>query len=203
MFSHIKFNNLSVTGVIENGDLIINDIFAHVYGGTLTGKGQLGWTNGWKLQGRLLTKSLELQGLFPNFGVIGELFGEVNFSMYGVKLAQLDKDIRLEGNFDAKNGVISKLDIDSFARFGARQGIAGSRSNFSQLTGTFKADNRGQRIYLNKIMLGVVSGSGLFEVDADQKLSGKLSVNINGEAGTSVPLRLSGSLKEPLLEAGR
>jgi hypothetical protein len=203
VFPHVKFKDLSVTGVIENGDFIVSDIFAHIYGGTLTGKGQLSWINGWKLQGQLLSKSLELQNLFPNYGVTGELFGDFNFSMYGVKLSQLDKDMRLEGNFEAKNGVISKLDIDSIARFGARQGVAGSRSNFSQLAGTFKADNRGQRIYLNKMLIGVVSGSGLFEVDASQQLTGKLSVNISAVPGKSVPLLLSGSLKEPQLQSGR
>ena len=203
VFSHIKFNDLSVTGVIENGDFTVNDIFAHIYGGTLTGKGQLTWTNGWKLQGQIQSKSLELQSLFPNFGITGELFGESSFSMSGLKLAQLDKDVRLDGSFEAKNGVISKLDIDSIARFGSRQGVTGSRSNFSQLAGTFKTDNRGQRIYLNKMLIGVVSGSGLFEVDASQQLTGKLSVKIEGASGKTVPLHLSGSLKEPLLQAGR
>ena len=200
---YIKFNDLSVTGVIENGEIIVNDIFAHIYGGTLVGKGQLSWNNGWKLQGQLTSKSLELQNLFPDFGVFGELYGDVNFSMVGLKLAQLDKDPRLEGNFEAKNGIINKLDIDSIIRFGTRQGVAGKRSNFSQLAGTFKADNRGQRIYLNKILIGVVSGSGLLEADANQKLSGKLSVNINGVTNGSVPLQVLGTLKEPVLQSGR
>lgn len=203
IFSHLRFNDLSLSGVIENNDLIINDIFAHVYGGTLTGKGQMSWANGWKLQGQIVSKSLELQNLFSNYGVTGELFGDFNFTLYGAKLAQLDKDARLEGNFEAKNGVISKLDIDSIARFGARQGVAGSRSNFTQLAGTFKADNRGQRIYLNRMSLGVVSGSGLFEVGVNQQLTGKLSININAADGRSVPLILSGSLKDPLLQAAR
>jgi len=202
MFPQVRFKDLSVSGVIENGDFTISDIFAHIYGGTLTGKGQLSWINGWKLQGQLLSKSLELQSLFPNFGLTGELFGDVNINMYGQKMEQLGKDVRLEGNFEAKNGVISKLDIDSMARFGSRK-VAGSRSNFSQLAGTFKADNRGQRIYLNKMLIGVVSGSGLFEVDANQQLTGKLSVNINAGSGKNVPLLLSGSLKEPQLQAGR
>ena len=198
----IKFNDLSVNGVVENGKVSLSDFFAHIYGGTLTGKGQLNWSNGWKLQGQINAKSLELQSIFPNFGVTGELYGDVNVSMYGPALSQLDKDPHMDGTFAAKNGVINKLDIDTMARFGSRQGSFG-RTNFSELAGTLKADQRGQRFYLNKIAAGAVSGSGLFEVDAKQQLSGKLLVDIKGGAKGNVPLQLSGSPAAPLLQPGR
>jgi hypothetical protein len=197
----IKFNDLSVNGVVGNGEIIFSDFFAHVHGGTLTGKGLLNWSNGWKLQGQINAKSLELQSMFPNFGVAGELYGDISVSMYGAALSQLDKDPHMEGTFEAKNGVISKLDIETIARFGSRQGTS-ARTNFSELTGTLKADRRGQRFYLNKIDAGVVSGSGFFEVDAKQQLSGKLLVDIKGDAKGNVPLQLSGSPAAPLLQPG-
>ena len=198
----IKFKGLSVNGVVKNGEVIFSDLFAHVYGGTLTGKGQLNWSNGWKLQGQINAKSLELQSMFPNFGVTGQLYGDVNVSMYGSALSQLDKDPRIEGAFEAKNGVIHKVDIETMARFGSRPGTSG-RTNFSELSGTLKADQRGQRFYLRKIAAGAVSGSGFFDVDAKQQLSGKLLVDIKGDTKGNVPLHLSGSLSEPLLQPGR
>ena len=198
----IKFKGLSVNGVVKNGEVIFSDLFAHVHGGTLTGKGQLNWSNGWKLQGQINAKSLELQSMFPNFGVTGELYGDVNVSMYGSTLSQLDKDPRIEGTFEAKNGVINKVDIETVARFGPRPGTSG-RTNFSELSGTLKADQRGQRFYLSKIAAGAVSGSGFFDVDAKQQLSGKLLVDIKGDTKGNVPLQLSGSPAEPLLQPGR
>lgn len=201
VLTNIKFNDLSVNGVVGNGEVIFSDFFAHIHGGTITGKGQLNWSNGWKLQGQLNAKSLELQSMFPKFGVTGELYGDVNVSMYGSALSQLDKDPRMEGAFEAKNGVVNKLDIDTIARFGTRQGGTG-RTNFSELIGTLKADQHGQRFYLSKISAGAVSGSGLFEVDAKQQLSGKILVDIKGDAKGNVPLQLSGSPAAPLLQSG-
>lgn len=202
VLNNIKFNDLSVNGVVGNGEVVFSDFFAHIHGGAITGKGQLNWSNGWKLQGQLNAKSLELQSMFPKFGVTGELYGDVNVSMYGSALSQLDKDPRMEGTFEAKNGVVNKLDIDTIARFGTSQGGTG-RTSFSELIGTLKADQHGQRFNLSKIAAGAVSGSGIFEVDAKQQLSGKLLVDIKGDAKGNVPLQLSGSPAAPLLQQGR
>ena len=201
VLTNIQFNDLSVNGMVGNGEIVFSDFFAHIHGGTITGKGQLNWSNGWKLQGQLNAKSLELESMFPKFGVTGELYGDVNVSMSGSALSQLDKDPRMEGAFEAKNGVVNKLDIDTIARFGALQGGTG-RTNFSELIGTLKADQRGQRFNLSKIAAGAASGSGFFEVDAKQQLSGKLLVDIKGDAKGNVPLQLSGSLPAPLLQQG-
>lgn len=202
ILTNYKFDDLSASGFVVNGEFAFSDLFAHIHGGTLTGKGKLSWFNGWKLEGQLNAKSLELQSLFPNFGVTGQLYGDVSLSMVGPALSQLDKDPRMEGAFEAKDGVINKLDIDTIARFGSRQG-GGGRTSFTELSGTLKADNRGQRFYLDKIAAGSVSGSGLFEVDANQQLTGKLLVDIKGVDKGSVPMQLSGSPAQPLLQAGR
>lgn len=202
IFPNIKFNDLSVNGIVDNGEFAFPDFFAHIYGGTVTGKGKLFWSNGWKLEGQLNAKSLELENLFPDFGVTGQLYGDASVAMYGPVLAQLDKEPRMEGSFEAKDGVINKLDIDTIARFGSRQG-GGGRTSFTELTGTLKVDNRSQRISLNKITAGAVSGSGLFEVDDSNQLSGKLMVDIKGQAKPNVLLKLSGTPAEPLLQSGR
>jgi len=202
IFPNTKFNDLSVNGVIENGEFAFPDFFAHIYGGTVTGKGKLFWSNGWKLEGQLNAKSLELDNLFPNFGVTGQLYGDASVAMYGPVLAQLDKEPRMDGSFEAKDGVLNKLDIDTVARFGSRQG-GGGRTSFTELTGTLKVENRSQRFVLNKIAAGAASGSGVFEVDDSNQLSGKLMVEIKGLAKPNVLLKLSGTPAEPLLQSAR
>lgn len=202
VLSALKFNDLSATGVIENGEFIISDIFAHIYGGTLTGKGKLGWFNGWKLDVLMKAKSFELQSLFPSYGITGQVFGDANISMFAPQLSLLDKDPRLEGSFEAKDGVINKLDIDTIARFGSRQG-GGARTTYTEINGTVKSDNRGQRFYLSKIAAGSVSGSGLFEVDGNQQLTGRLLVDVKGGTRGAVTMQLSGTPMEPALQLGR
>ncbi len=200
ILSNIKFTDLNANAVVENGQISITDFFAHIHGGAITGKGALNWSNGWKFQGQVNAKSLELQRIFPNFGLTGELYGDASFAMNNIALSQLDKDSLLEGAFEAKNGVINKLDFDTVARFGARPGVAG-HSDFSEMAGTIKADSRGLRIFLSRLVSVATTVSGLIDVDTHQQLSGKLLVDIKGQG--SVPLQLSGSATEPLLQAGR
>lgn len=202
IFPNIKFNDLSVNAVIANSEANLSDFFAHVNGGTLTGKGLLNWSNGWKLQGQVNAKSLDLQRMFPSYGVSGELLGDVNISMYGAALSQLTKDSVMEGNFQAKNGVINKLDVSAIAQFGNRQGVVG-HTDFNELIGSIKSDKRGQRIYMSKISSVAVNGTGLVEVDENQQLSGKLSVDIKGPTSGSVMLQLSGSASDPFLQQSR
>ena len=202
VFPGIKFNDVSSKVLLTNGEAVFTDFFAHIHGGTLTGQGRLSWNNGWKLQGQVNAKSLELQRMFPSSVLSGEVFGEMNISMASPSLSQLDKDARFEGSFEAKNGVISKLDIETIARFGARPGVAG-RTNFTELSGTIKGGNTGQQIYLGKLATTAANSTGLIDVDANQQLSGKLQVDIKSLGMTGVPLRLSGTTTEPILQAGR
>ena len=197
----IKFNDFSANGIIAKNEIVFSDIFAHVYGGTLTGKANLNWNNGWRLQGQINAKSVELAKLFPNFGVSGELYGDVIISMNGSTLPQLDDTPRLEGTFQVKNGVIGKLDIETTARFGSRPGVAG-HTDFSEMIGTLKADTRSQRYSLSSISTNAASGTGQFEVDDKQQLSGKLLVEIQGVNAGKVPLKLSGTTADPMLQQG-
>ena len=202
IFSSVKFNNLSTNALVTNGEIVFSDLFAHIHGGTLTGKGRLNWSNGWKLQGQVNARSLELQRMLPGSVLSGEVFGDLNVSMASAALSRLDRDYRIEGSFDAKNGAINKLDLVTIARFGARQGVAG-HTNFSELSGTIKADKQGQQIFVSKLASGAANSTGPIEVDSNQQVSGKLQVEIKGLGIGVVPLRLSGTVSAPILQAVR
>jgi hypothetical protein len=202
ILTNIKFNDMSVSGFVENGEFAFTDFFAHIHGGTLTGKGQLNWMNGWKLQGQINGRNLDIKRMFPNFSVSGELLGDINISMNAPVLSQLDKNPQIEGTFEAKNGVIDKIDIAAVARVGARQGVAG-HTDFNELTGTIKGSSEGQRIYLSKFASTIVNGTGLLDVDSNQQLSGKLSMEVKGPNKGSVMLQLSGTAVEPALQSAR
>lgn len=200
ILSNIKFSDLSANGVVDNGQINISDFFAHIHGGTLTGKGQLNWMNGWKLQGQINVKSLDLRRMFPDVILSGDLSGDISVSMNSLILSQLDQDPHVDGTFLANNGVISKLDIETVARFGERPGVAG-HTNYNEMTGTLKVDSQGQHITLSKLELPGSNVTGVVNVDAKQQLSGKLLVDIKEQG--SVPLHLSGTASEPVLQQGR
>ena len=198
----INFKDFSANGIIANNEIVFSEVFAHIYGGTLTGKATLNWSRGWKLMGQINAKSLELKTLFPDFGITGELYGDAVVSMIGPTLPELDDTPRLEGSFEIKNGVISKLDLETTARFGSRPGVAG-HTDFSELAGMFKVNTRSQRYTLNSISAGATSATGIIEVDEKHQLSGKFQVDIVGVNSGKVPLKLTGTPSDPSLEQGR
>ena len=185
----IKFKDFSANGVIANNEIVFSDLFAHIYGGTLIGKAKLNWSSGWELQGQINVKSLEIKTLFPNLGISGELYGDVTVSMNGPTLPELDDTPRLDGSFEIKNGVVSKLDLETTARFGSRPGVVG-HTDLSELAGTLKVNQLSQRYTLNSISAGATSGTGSIEVDEQHQLSGKFLVNISGVNAGMVPLKL-------------
>jgi hypothetical protein len=197
----INFKDFSANGIIANNEIVFSDVFAHIYGGTLTGKATLNWSKGWKLQGQINAKSLELNTLFPNFGITGELYGDVLVSMNGPTLPELDDTPRLEGSFEIKNGIVSKLDLETTARFGSRPGVSG-HTDFSELAGNLKVNTHSQRYILNSITAGATSATGSIEVDEKHQLSGKFLVDIAGVNAGKVPLKLSGTPSDPTLQQG-
>ncbi len=200
MLSNVPFNDLSATGEIVNGEIVFSDLYGHLYGGMLGGNARLNWQNGWLMQGRLIAKSLELQTLFPQFGISGELYADVNVTLSGAKLAQMGDAPRMEGTFEAKKVVVNKMDMETIARFGNRPDLARGHTNFDEIKGALQADNQGKHLRQLNISSGVLSGSGQMDVTANQQLSGKLAVELKAQAGATVPLILSGTLTEPVVK---
>ena len=202
IFSDVKFSDLSVTALVTNGSAIFSNFFAHIHGGAVTGKGILDWKNGWKLQGQLNARNMELQKMFPNMGLSGELLGEMNILLTSTTLVHFDKSYYLDGSFTAANGVIAKLDLESTVRFGMRPGVAG-HTNFNELSGTIRVDSLGQHITVGKLATVSASSTGNINLDASKQLSGKLQVEIKSLGSNKIPLQLSGTLTAPVLQLTR
>ncbi len=196
----VMFSDFSATGDIGDGEVSFSEIDAHAYGGIWSGRGKLGWRNGWQVQGRIQAKTMELEKLFPQFGLSGDVFVEGSFSSQSAKLGQLGEAPRLEGTFQAKSGVISGMDITETARVSSPQHLPGGRTNFDELTGALQLENRNLHLRQVKITSGTLIGTGSVDVTAGNQLSGNINAEISMRAGNN-PLVLSGTLAEPKLRA--
>lgn len=200
MLPGIPFIDFSATGEILNGEIVFSDLYGHFYGGMLGGNARLNWQNGWLLQGRVIAKSLELQNLFSQFGISGELYGDVNVTLFGTKLSQIADAPRMEGTFEAKKVLVKKMDIETIARFGNRSDLGRGQTNFDEIKGTLQADAQGQHLRQLEISSGVLSGNGQMDV-ANQQLSGKFSIELKGAHGGNASLVLSGTTTDPVVKA--
>jgi uncharacterized protein involved in outer membrane biogenesis len=199
LLPNIPFADLSATGEILNGEIVFSELFGHSYGGSLGGNARLSWQNGWLLQSKLILKSMELQSLFPQSGISGELYSDINVTLYGTKLAQLADAPRMDGTFEAKKVVVKKMDIETIARFGNRSDLGRGQTSFDEIKGTFQADIQGQHFRQLDFASGILNGNGQMDV-ANQQLSGKLSVELKGVRGGAASLTLSGTPTDPLVK---
>ena len=200
MLPKVMFGDFSAKGDIGDGEMVFSEIDAHAYGGIWSGRGKVAWGNGWQAQARIQAKTMELEKLFPQLGLSGEVFVEGNFTSQGAKLAQLGDAPRLDGTFMAKNGTINGMDMTETARLSSREHLPGGRTNFDELTGALQLENRNLHFRQVKITSGTLIGNGSFDVTAGNQLSGSFNAEISMRAGIN-PLVMSGTVTEPKLRA--
>ncbi len=200
MLPKVMFGDFSAKGDIGDGEVVFSEIDAHAYGGIWSGRGRVTWSNGWQAQARIQAKTMELEKLFPQLGLSGEVFVEGNFTSQGAKLAQLGDAPRLDGTFMAKNGTINGMDMTETARLSSREHLPGGRTNFDELTGALQLENRNLHFRQVKITSGTLIGNGSFDVSAGNQLSGNFSAEITMRAGSN-PLVMFGTVTEPKLRA--
>lgn len=202
IFPQLKLNDLSFNVTAMENEYVITDFFAHIYAGTITGKGRLSFNQGWKLQGILNARNVDVQRMFAGSVLSGELAGETNVAMAAAALPDLGRSMRLDGSFEINNGEFKKIDIEAIARSGARPGVAGHTS-FSSISGTFSADNDMQHIVISKLVTKNAITSAVMDVNSQHQLSGKVQLDIKSVMGSgTVPMKLSGTPDDPVLQAG-
>jgi hypothetical protein len=200
LLADVMFSDFGATGLIGNNELDFNEIIAHAYGGIVSGSGKLSWRKGWQIQGHIQAKAMELEKLFPQNGITGEVFTEGNFSAQSAKLLHLGDAPRLDVSFEAKKGVINGLDIVETARLSSHIHLPGGRTHYEEFTGALQLEERNIHFRQVKIISGILNASGAFDISHNNNLSGSLNSEIKMREG-NIPLVVSGTLTEPKLVA--
>jgi hypothetical protein len=204
LLPQIQFNELHAEIALSEGSAVFDQIQGRLYGGELSGNARLDWKQGWRMQGRLAVKELDLQAALPLYNLAGLLKGDGTFNLNAATLAQLGDTPQLNGSFTVSKGVINKIDLVETASQGNRQSGASGRTHYDELSGVLQMANHSQQLRQLRMTGGVMSASGSVDVSAEQKLSGRLAVNLKMRSGFgSVPLVLSGTLTEPVLHTAR
>ncbi len=198
---NIVFSDLSAKGNLDNGEVDFTEMDAHIFNGILLGKAKLKWGNVWKLSGSIEAKTIDLDKMFPDFHVEGEMFGDGTFSMSGTDLSSLGKNPYLEGSFTVKAGTVN-VDVVETARLLSREHIVGGRTRFDEMIGTVQFGKHTSYFRRLKTASEMLSLNGSFEVSPDNRLSGNLNAEIKMRPGSN-QLTLYGTPIEPRLRAGR
>jgi hypothetical protein len=197
----VVFSDLSAKGDLSDGEVNFTAMDAHIYNGILLGSAKLNWRKGWQLQGNLEAKTFDLDKMFPKLHLEGEMFGEGTFSMTGAKLSQMDDDPHLDGTFTVKKGTFN-VDMVETARLLSRENLVGGRTHFDDMIGQVRLENHTVHFRQLKIVSGMLSSNGSFDVSSSNQLSGNFNTEIKMRAGNN-QMTLFGTLAEQKLRAGR
>jgi len=196
----VTFGDFNAIGEIGAGEAVFSELDAHAYGGIWSGRGRLSWNKEWRAEARINAKTMELDKMFAQYGISGELFADGSVSAKSGSLAGLANTLRVEANFEAKRGVINGIDVVETARLLSRDHLAGGRTHFDQLSGSALLEDHILHLRQLRIESGMLNASGAFNVSEDGQLAGNFNSEIKMREGNN-PLVLSGTLKEPKLQA--
>jgi uncharacterized protein involved in outer membrane biogenesis len=200
----IAFDELIVKGVATLNDADFSEVSAKLYGGTVSGKANVGWQKGLQLRGSFDVNQVELKQLVPllspGTNVSGRLTAKPAFSASAAAASQLKNALRLETPFNVQNGVLHGVDIQQAATSMIKQGATGGETRFDQLSGHLNVERGAYRFTQLKIASGVLAADGNVNISPKQELSGRVNAQVKA-LGTSanVPLNVAGTVGSPLL----
>lgn len=200
----LLFDELRIKGVATADDLVLDQLDARLYGGTVAGKSALNWQKGLRLKGELDIRQLELKQLVALFSsatrVSGRLDAQPVFSASAASADKLMDAFRLETPFNVTNGVLQGVDIEQAATSMSKQGASGGETRFDTLSGHLLLAQRSYHFTELKIASGALAVDGALDISPKQELSGRIraKVGILG-ADASVPLNVSGTTDAPML----
>ena len=198
----IVFDELIVKGVATLNSADFSQVSAKLYGGTVSGKANLGWQKGLQLKGSFDVDQVELKQLVPllspGTNISGKLTAKPVFS--AASATQLLNTLRVETPFNVQNGVLHGVDILQAATSMLKQGATGGETRFDQLSGHLSMERGAYRFTQLRIASGALAADGNVSISPKQELSGRVNAQVKA-LGTSanVPLNVAGTVGSPLL----
>jgi hypothetical protein len=197
MLPNWSFVELDAKGELSNDELLIRDFAGKILGGTVQGNAAINWHTGWRAQGSMSTKSIDMKNI--NKLLDGNLAGSARFRMASSDLAGLTDSAVLNGSFKANDGLIGGMDIVETARMRSKDHLPGGRTHFDELEGDFSYSNDSYHFNQVKVDAGVMDTTATFDV-TKQQLSGKMNVKLSiQDKAAPVDLQIGGAIDSPTL----
>lgn len=197
MLPNWSFDELVAKGELSNDELLIRNFDAKMLGGTVQGDATINWRSGWRAQGALNAKSIDMKNV--NKLLDGRIAGSARFKMTSMDLAGLTHSAVLEGSFKASDGLISGMDIVETARMRSKENLPGGRTRFDELGGDISYADDTYHFKQVKIDAGVMDATAAFDV-TKQQLSGKMNVKLSiQDKAAPVILHMGGAIDSPTL----
>lgn len=199
----LVFDDLNINAVGSGNNLDMQEIKGVFYGGTIDGAAKLAWQENWQMNGELRTKGIDIAQIIAltsrETSMSGKFNGNGTFSMKAASVARLFDSPNISAKFEAANGVLYNWDLVKAVQ-ASSEGARGGQTRYEEFSGAVQMADKSYQLSQLKITSGLLSANGAVNIAANKQLSGNVRVQLKGSSNlVSVPLVVSGSMKEPLL----
>lgn len=200
----LLFDELRITGVATQNAVRLDGISARLYGGKVSGQIKLAWQKGLRIDGKLDIGELELRQvaaiLSPGTRVSGKLSAAPVFSATAPAADQLAHALRLETDFNVRDGALHGVDIQQAATQLIKKGAVGGETRFDRLSGHLLVAQGSRHLTQLRIASGALAADGRVSITPQKALSGRINAQVKvAGVGANVPLNVGGTLDSPLL----
>ena len=186
MNTKFVFSELKAKGTIKQNLIFFNQIDAEIYGGSLTGKAALDWSNQWSIAGNFDLINANLPKILNAFGSSASVDGKFNltgiFSCKSTLAAALTDTPEITANFTVQNGKINGVELDRAVLSKSSQSLAGGSTRFDKLTGSMKIKDGGYQYRQVVLKSDQFYAEGNVDIQPNQDISGKINANLAAQS---------------------
>lgn len=204
----LTFASLAARGVLDGNRLAFSPIAAVLYGGRVSGDLRLGWGGRWALAAALNIRGVDVaklqHALKRPAKLSGRLTARATLKSTAKHAAALADGISLYAPFQIEKGAFGGMDLSKAASLSSNEISSDGETPFEQFTGTLQVRGQLRRVEDFCARSSALVAGGNVQVDARERLSGRLDVSVANTAGlVKVPVRLSGTPSNPVATPSR
>jgi hypothetical protein len=184
--SKVVFEDLIARGTLNADLLNLNQIDGSIYGGNLTARAIVRWTNQWEAAGSFSLSNASTPQLLKVFASDGAVEGKLNltgsFTGTSNSAATLAGESEVTSNFEIRNGKINGIDLERAVLFSGDKSLAGDATDFKKLAGTLKIKDglfQYKKLLLQAPQLQV---QGNLDIQPNQDISGNISASLAAQS---------------------
>lgn len=203
----LKFDSLVAQGSLRGSTLALKPLRAALYGGRVLGDATLRWGRRWDLRAALDFRDVDIaslqRALRRPVKLTGRLTARARLHSRAKRAGSLANGLALDAPFRIERGAFGGVDL-SKAATDSGDAIVGGETQFDEFTGKLSVRGRARRVDEFCARSSALVAGGNVQVDARERLSGRLDVSVANTAGLiRVPVRLSGTSSDPVATPSR
>ena len=200
----LEFSDFTAIGKVSGSQLRLTEVEYSFYGGQGKGSARVSWGSTWTVEGDFSVQRVELEPAMTALRVAivsdGTLEAKGRYVLQSAAVERLFDSPRVDAVFMVRKGNLSGLDLVRALQSPSRDGTAGGKTKFEELSGSLSA--AGGRYAYNGVRLiaGALIATGQGEIAPDQDVSGRTYVELRSTANViRGNFRVTGNVKGMVL----